>query len=219
MCNILLKHHIHPAPKFLSLTYSPPHLPPHPFQATFRLDQLAPLNKTVSFKYSARWLSPDFHHLKSRNRHFDRRSDSRYPQAYIDILPLGRSAFIHTLFTYDSKLIHISSNNQKRRQRASSFKLVTYSGPLGKTSITCVFKGQKHSIDFENMARDAPVILGRQTSTHLKMVKWLYSMGKEAKMLKDYENLFSGLGCLHSIKIDPEVRPLLPAPRRIPVAL
>ncbi|KAJ8336302.1 hypothetical protein SKAU_G00396450 [Synaphobranchus kaupii] len=94
--------------------------------------------------------------------------------------------------------------------------------PLGKTSITCLYKGQKHRIDFEIIQKDAPAILGRETSTKLNMVKRLYSMEKEENMLKDYEHLFSGLGCLpgeHTIKIDPDVRPVIHAPRRIPIAL
>lgn len=52
---------------------------------------------------------------------------------------------------------------------ASSCNLVAYSGhkmePFGKMSITCVYKGGEHSIDFEIIESDAPAILGRETST------------------------------------------------------
>lgn len=95
--------------------------------------------------------------------------------------------------------------------------------PLGQTSMTCQYKGQKHKIDFEMIEKDALAILGRDTSTKLQMVKRLYSMQNVGeKMLKEYEHLFTGLGCLpgrHRIKLDPEVRPVIHAPRRIPVAL
>lgn len=118
------------------------------------------------------------------------------------------------------------SLNITGKLHASGCKLVAYSGhkmePLGKTSVTCLYKGQKHKIDFEIIEKDAPAILGRETSTTLKMVKRMYNMEKENKMQKDYEHLFSGLGCLpgeHSIKIDPEIRPVIHAPRKIPVAL
>ena len=41
-------------------------------------------------------------------------------------------------------------------------------------------------------------------------------------MLKDYPDLFSGLGCLpgeHTIKIDPAVSPVVHPPRKVPVAI
>ncbi|MEQ2212264.1 hypothetical protein XENOCAPTIV_028381 [Xenoophorus captivus] len=45
--------------------------------------------------------------------------------------------------------------------------------PLGRTSLTSTYKGQKHKIDFEIIQKDAPFILGRETCTELKMVKRL----------------------------------------------
>lgn len=54
------------------------------------------------------------------------------------------------------------------------------------------------------------------------MIKRLYEIEKSSDILKDFDGLFEGLGCLpgeHHIQIDPNIRPVVHAPRRIPVAL
>lgn len=43
-----------------------------------------------------------------------------------------------------------------------------------------------------------------------------------ADILKQYEDLFSGPGCMqgyHHIQVDPSVKPVVHAPRKVPVAL
>lgn len=119
------------------------------------------------------------------------------------------------------KLLNIPGRLQR-----SSCKLVTYSGhkmaPLGKRALNCVYKGQKYKILFEIMKHDAPAILGRAACQRMGMIKRLYEIEKSSDILKDFEDLFEGLGCLpgeHHIQIDPNVRPVVHAPRRIPVAL
>lgn len=119
-----------------------------------------------------------------------------------------------------------SSLDIKGRLSASKCKLVAYTGhkmtSLGKKLITCEYKGQKHKIEFEIIQKDAPAILGRDACQKLGLVKRLYEIGKDTDILKDFEDLFSGLGCLpgkHHIEIDHTVRPVIHAPRKIPVAL
>ncbi|KAJ8358792.1 hypothetical protein SKAU_G00153170 [Synaphobranchus kaupii] len=119
-----------------------------------------------------------------------------------------------------------SSLDIRGRLKASNCKLVTYSGhkmaPLGKKALTCQFKGQKHRIEFEIIQQEAPAILGRATCQKLGMVKRLYDVRNYMDMLKDFDDLFTGVGCLpaeHHIKIDPTVKPAVHAPRRIPVNL
>lgn len=81
----------------------------------------------------------------------------------------------------------------------------------GKTSLTCQYKGPEYQIDFEIIQKEAPAILGGETSAKLKIVKRLYSLGKKTEEVpKEYKHLFTGLGCLpgeHTIKQDPEVKP------------
>lgn len=52
---------------------------------------------------------------------------------------------------------------------------------LGKTSLTCQYKGPEYQIDFEIIQKEAPAILGGETSAKLIMVKRLYSLGKKKK--------------------------------------
>lgn len=50
----------------------------------------------------------------------------------------------------------------------------------------------------------------------------MHDVGKENDILKNYDELFNGLGCLpgqHHIQIDHTITPVVHAPRRIPVAL
>lgn len=56
----------------------------------------------------------------------------------------------------------------------------------------------------------------------LGLLKRMHEVGKEDDILKDYEDLFDGLGCIpgqHHILIDHTVTPVVHAPRRIPVAI
>ncbi len=62
----------------------------------------------------------------------------------------------------------------------STYKLVAYFGhktaPLGKKSLTCVYKGQKHKREFEIVQQNVPAKLGKPTCTKLGLVKRVYMM-------------------------------------------
>jgi len=54
------------------------------------------------------------------------------------------------------------------------------------------------------------------------MVRRIYEIKIEDDPLKNFDDLFSGLGCLpieHHIKTDPNVSPVIHPPRKVPVAL
>ncbi|CAJ1049307.1 uncharacterized protein K02A2.6-like [Xyrichtys novacula] len=112
------------------------------------------------------------------------------------------------------------------RLNASKSKLVAFFGqkiaPLGKRALTCEHKGQKHRIEFEITQEDVPAILGGDTCVKLGLLKRMHEILKEDDILKDYEDLFDGLGCIpgqHHIQIDHTVTPVVHAPRRVPVAI
>ena len=112
------------------------------------------------------------------------------------------------------------------RLRASKSKLVAFFGqkiaPLGKRALTCEYKGQKHNIEFEITQEEVPSILGGATCVKLGLVKRVHEVKMENDILKEFEDLFDGLGCIpgqHHIQIDHTVTPVVHAPRRIPVAL
>lgn len=73
------------------------------------------------------------------------------------------------------------------------------------------------------MEKDAPAILRLVTCQKLGMVKRTHDVTvKDNNILKDFEDLFSGLGCVmeqHHIQLDSTVAPVVHAPRKFPVAL
>lgn len=73
------------------------------------------------------------------------------------------------------------------------------------------------------MEKDAPAILGRATCQTLGMIKRIHDVSaNDDAILKEFEDLFSGLGCMpgyHHIQLDPSVKPVVHAPRKVPVAL
>lgn len=114
----------------------------------------------------------------------------------------------------------------RAKLQVSSCKLLTYSGhqmsPVGKATLICKYKGKSHEVDFQIIDANAPAILGRETCEKLGMVKRIHEVKAEDDPLKDFEDLFVGLGCLpghHHIQINPEISPVIHPPRRVPVAL
>lgn len=110
----------------------------------------------------------------------------------------------------------------------SSCKLVTYSGhtmePKGKAILKCDYKGNECHLEFQVVERDSPAILGRDACSRLGLVKRVYKLERNdnTDILSEYQDLFTGLGCVpgkHHIEVDPNVAPVIHAPRRVPVAL
>lgn len=88
--------------------------------------------------------------------------------------------------------------NVRGRLRASKTKLVAFFGQkvaaLGKRVLTCEHKGQKHKTEFEITQEDVPAILGGAICLKLGLVKRMHEVGKMHDILKDYDDLFDGLG-------------------------
>lgn len=92
--------------------------------------------------------------------------------------------------------------------------------PVGQVQLTFTYKNQKHNIQFQVVDGNVPAILGRTTCEKLGMVWRIYEIKTKEDILKDFDDLFSGLGCLqHHIKTDPNVSPVIHPPREVPVAL
>ncbi|RVE62485.1 hypothetical protein OJAV_G00157530 [Oryzias javanicus] len=105
-------------------------------------------------------------------------------------------------------------------------KLVAYSGQQiqtkGKIVLTCQYKDKTYDMEFEVIKSKAPAILGGESCEEMGLVKRLHVLKTETDILEEYEDLFTGLGCLpglYHIKTDPKVSPVVHAPRKVPVAL
>uniref|UniRef100_A0A3P9J671 ribonuclease H n=1 Tax=Oryzias latipes TaxID=8090 RepID=A0A3P9J671_ORYLA len=105
-------------------------------------------------------------------------------------------------------------------------KLVAYLGQKiqtkGKIVLKCQYKDKNYDIEFEVIKNKAPAILGGESCEEMGLVKRLHVLETENDILNEYEDLFTGLGCLpglYHIKTDPDVSPVIHAPRKVPVAL
>ena len=108
----------------------------------------------------------------------------------------------------------------------SHSKLVAYAGQRiqakGKVMLTCQYKDKKYDVEFEVIKNKAPAILGGESCEEMGLVKRLHVLKTESDILGEYEDLFTGLGCIpgvYHIKTDPEVTPVVHAPRKVPVAM
>lgn len=75
-------------------------------------------------------------------------------------------------------------------------------------------------IEFEITQENVPAIVGGATFVNLPLVKRMHDVRQEKDILND--DLFTGLGFLpgqYHVQIDHTVRPVVHAPRRVPVSL
>ena len=131
----------------------------------------------------------------------------------------GAQCNIMSLETYNS----ISSQPLKR----SGAKLVSFGGhkikPKGKTQIVCEYKKRLTVVEFE-VVEKGQNILGLKSSVDMKLVKRIDTITNSTDtIIAQYEDVFKGLGCItkarHSIRTDPNYRPVIHPPRRVPAAL
>jgi plasmid maintenance system killer protein len=131
----------------------------------------------------------------------------------------GAQCNIMSLRTYNA-----ISNQPLKRSRS---KLVTFGGhkitPKGKTQIVCEHKNRLTVVEFE-VVNEGQNILGLKSSIDMKLVKRIDTITNSTDtLLAQYEDVFKGLGCItkvqHSIKTNPNYRPVIHPPRRVPAAL
>ncbi|KAK7106746.1 hypothetical protein V1264_017967 [Littorina saxatilis] len=124
-----------------------------------------------------------------------------------------------------------------KKLEKSKVKLTSYSGhnikTLGSTKLTCKFKKEEHEVKFYVTEMDSTAILGLEACQRLGLIQRVdtvqSSMTQEVKgdhpqldVKGEYPDSFEGLGCLPGevhLKVDPDVQPVVHAPRKIPVAL
>ena len=84
----------------------------------------------------------------------------------------------------------------------------------------CEHKNKYMSVEFQILERVSNV-LGLKTSTEMKLVKRIESITED--ILSKYTDTFTGLGCItgvtHHIKVDPNYKPVVHPPRKVPVTL
>ncbi|XP_045541431.1 uncharacterized protein LOC123722914 [Papilio machaon] len=114
----------------------------------------------------------------------------------------------------------------------SAVKLRGYSGGdikvVGRCNIKVKYKDVNYILDFIIADVDSPPILGCQSCQELNLIKLTLAISKQSndnfkeKILHEYKDVFEGLGCMpgeYKIAIDKSVRPVVHAPRKLPVAI
>ena len=96
--------------------------------------------------------------------------------------------------------------------------------PIGPTQLECPYKGKFYVLEFFVTKENVPTLLGQDSLEELKLVKRIYSTKSETvDVLSEFEDVFTGLGCVkdvvHHIVVDPDVPPVVHPPRKVPVAL
>ena len=89
-----------------------------------------------------------------------------------------------------------------------------------------------HGVQFQVVDSHVVPVLGLETSLELGLIKRIYTVDQSVqhnteqrdstRILGEYNDLFQGLGCVdleYDIKIDPNISPVVHAPRRVPFAL
>lgn len=113
----------------------------------------------------------------------------------------------------------------------SNLKLFAYNGhsvhPIGYTVIQSNLKGRDYSIEYQIVQTHFHPILGLRACLDLGIVHLTYSIDKvvpysKSDVLSQYSNVFHGIGLFAgqcTFQIDPNVRPVINPPRKVPVAL
>ena len=114
--------------------------------------------------------------------------------------------------------------------------------PLGKCTLRCTKGEVRKDVDFFIVDEDVRPLLGAETRQELNFIKVMVNdipnsetvnsvnvkcqpkrgVLTEEQILKDYRDVFEGLGCMEGLchlEVDQTVRPVIHPPRKVPVAL
>ena len=107
-------------------------------------------------------------------------------------------------------------------------KLIGYFGqkkqPVGKATLLVTHKDKYFPVTFIVLQQNVTPVIGGSTCIELGLIKRVHTLkcDEPQAIIEEYPEVFQGLGCIdmsYDIKIDPTVKPVIHAPRRIPHAL
>ena len=112
--------------------------------------------------------------------------------------------------------------HNKPRLNTVKTNLVSYSGDKLTVVGTCQLRCKNSSLEFFVVKTKQCPILSFQASKELDLIRVITSITRTADLIKTYEAVFQGLGCLtepYNIRIDHDVQPVVCPLRNQPVAL
>ena len=94
----------------------------------------------------------------------------------------------------------------------------------GMCDLPCKYKDCDTHLEFYIVDTDSPAILGLRACIDLQLIQLIMSVDKQEciNVEQEYADIFQGIGCFEGeckIHIDPNITPVVNAPRRVPVAL
>jgi transposase InsO family protein len=119
----------------------------------------------------------------------------------------------------------------KQPLQSTKTRLVGYFGqarrPCGKATLAVEYKGRYIPVEFQIIDQEVKPVLGLQTSLQMNLIQRIYTLNTAEEdpiqVLSEYPELFEGLGRIrdveYNIEIDTTVKPVVHAPRKVPIAL
>ncbi|XP_046858591.1 uncharacterized protein K02A2.6-like [Xenia sp. Carnegie-2017] len=125
-----------------------------------------------------------------------------------------------------SKKLFDKVKEAEQQVTKTNTKLMSYSGDsvqtLGQAVMTCSYKDKRYNLLFYIATHDVKPILGLPHSERLGMVKRIIDVKPiftRDDILNDYADLFDGKPIKHHISVNPNEKPTIHPPRRVPVAM
>ena len=94
---------------------------------------------------------------------------------------------------------------------------------IGKCEVNLVNKNESHKVMFIVTDTESPPLLGLQTCQKLNIIKRIWAVNtSDPNLMAEYKDVFGEIGCLqgeYHIITDPEVKPVIHPPRKIPISM
>jgi hypothetical protein len=127
-----------------------------------------------------------------------------------------------------ANVLPLSTYNQlniKPILEETNVKLSAYNGgdipTIGKCEVNLVNKNESHKVMFTDT--ESPPLLGLQTCQKLNIIKRIWAVNtSDPNLMAEYKDVFGEIGCLqgeYHIITDPEVKPVIHPPRKIPISM
>ena len=143
----------------------------------------------------------------------------------------GAKCNVMSLHTY-----RLFRHTEELHMPIKQVNLVAFGGsmikPIGTVTLPCKLNEQLYNLQFQVVKENVHSILGLQDSLHMKLVTFSSEVFHldcvkdhtlSQKMFQEYADLFKDevgdLPVTYSMKVDPEITPVVSPPRRIPAAM
>lgn len=97
---------------------------------------------------------------------------------------------------------------------------------MGKCQFPCTYKNTTNILEFQVVDADVHAVIGLRSCQDMHLIQRVWAVQstpvESPSVLEEYQDVFQGLGCLegqYHITVDPNIKPVVHAPRKVPIAL